>query len=153
MNSPWLRLMALLMILMAIAPPQTLVSADLQFPPHDEPGVAPITVDPFSLLSYYSDLFKLISQSDYQRAKELMAQYDLAFLPDSLRSLFNSFTGQANDTQSNLQQNDQLLNQTSSLLDQNKASSSPNQSVPLHICDTEKQVKGQLPATDSLSVN
>jgi hypothetical protein len=39
------------------------------------------------------------------------------------------------------------------LLDQNRASSSPNPSFPLPICDTEKQVKDQLPATDSLSAN
>jgi hypothetical protein len=113
---------AIFIFLMVLVSPLSYVCAELQFPPHDDPGSAPVNVDPVFLMNYYSSLFQFISKSDYSGFKELFASNDLTFLPASLQGLFNSFSAELNRANSNMQQIDQLLTNSSSLLDQNRRS-------------------------------
>jgi hypothetical protein len=113
---------ALLIFLMVLASPLSYVCAELQFPPHDEPGTAPVNIDPVSLMNYYSYLFQFISKSDYLGFKGLFASYCLTSLPTSLQGLFNSYTAEIDSANSNMQQIGQLLTNSSSLLDQNRLS-------------------------------
>jgi len=113
---------AILIFLMVLVSPLSYVCAELQFPPHDDPGAAPVNVDPVFLMNYYSSLFQFISKSDYSGFKELFASNDLTFMPASLQGLFNSFSAELNSANSNMQQIEQLLTNSSNLLDQNRRS-------------------------------
>ena len=122
MRQPTLKLSAVLVafLMLMLAPSLALVDAEPQFPPHDEPGTAPVAIDPISLMQYYSFLFQHISKNDYLRFRDLLAGYDLTFIPDSMRSLFNSFTDQSNHTNSNIMEIDRLLRNATELLDGNQ---------------------------------
>ncbi len=108
----------LIVLLMASLIAPLTVRAQPAAIPHEDPQTAQSTINPFSFLSQYVDIFELMATGKYNNASQLSEKLSQIDVPDEYRYIinrYNDLTQQLINTLSNL---DGALNNASTLLDQ-----------------------------------
>jgi hypothetical protein len=98
--------------------PQTPVRAEVTYPPHQDPTTAESIFDAYSFLTYYANIFMLISLREYENATKLITQLKLLHIPEDLRYIiqrYNNLTLELNQILANLEK---MLEEVSTLLSQ-----------------------------------
>jgi hypothetical protein len=113
-----LAVILLVIILSAATVPHLPVIAELVYPPHEDPATAESVMDAYSFLTYYTDIFTLMSLRMYANATMLIEQLRFIHIPEDLSYIiqrYNNLTLELTQTLDNLES---LLSKASTLLSQ-----------------------------------
>ena len=113
--------LSLILIIVLLAPmliPCMTVNAQPSQIPHEDPSAAQSTLDSYSFLSQYVEIFQLTASQQYENASQLAEQLSHITVPDDLRYIIDRYSNLTQQLISTLHELDDTLNTASSLLDQ-----------------------------------
>jgi len=113
--------LSLILILLLLAPiliPCMTVTGQPSQIPHEDPSAAQSTLDSYSFLSQYLEVFQLTASQQYENASQLTEKLSRITVPDELRYIIYRYSNLTQQLISVLHELDDTLNTASSLLDQ-----------------------------------
>jgi len=97
--------------------PNVPVMTKPSFAPHEDPTEAESSIDSFSLLMYYSDVFMQMSQGQYENASMLVRSLKFAYAPEELRYIVQRYNDLMLELTQILNDTENLLREASALLE------------------------------------
>lgn len=105
-----------IIILLAMLPPYFSIIAQPTHIPHEDPAFAKDSLDPVSLLLFYSNVFDLVAERQYQDAESLLNDLEDVNIPDELQYIIDRYNTLTQELLTTLENQEFLLDEASTLL-------------------------------------
>jgi hypothetical protein len=113
-----LSLVLILVLLVPMLIPCMAVNGQPSQIPHEDPSATQSTLDSYSFLSQYVEIFQLTASGQYENASQLTERLSHITVPEDLRYIIDRYSNLTQQLISVLLELDDTLNTASSLLDQ-----------------------------------